>query len=369
MFEQVQPVPDADTNVTPAGSVSVTVRFAASDGPLLTTASEYVTVPPATTVGGPVLVIARSADAVTVVTAVEVLLPGTGSAVVEATDAVFDNDPAWAGAVTVTVIVGAVAPVASAARVQVTETLPGVRAGPAGAGRGHERHARGQRVRHRQVRRVGRAGVGDRSGVYATEPAATTVAGPVFVIARFAEAVTVVEAVEVLLAAFGSAVVDAIDAVFDSDAAWPGAVTVTVIVGAVAPVARVGRVQVTETLPVFEQVHPVPVALTRTSRPAGRVSVTVSALASEGPLFDDHQRVRHRGARHDRRRSGLGDRQVRGRRHRRGRRRGVVARHRVGGRRRHGGGVRSASTPCAGRGDRHRDRGARSPARASGACR
>ena len=46
---------------------------------------------------------------------------------------------------------------------------------------------------------------------------------------------------------------------FVSDAAWPGAVTVTVIVGAVAPVARVGRVQVTDTLPVLTHVQPVPV--------------------------------------------------------------------------------------------------------------
>ena len=165
VFEHTHPVPVADTNVTPAGNVSVTVRFAASDGPLLTTVSEYATEPPATTVGGPSLVIARSALAVTVVTTVELLLPGTGSAVVEATDAVFDNDPAWFGAVTVTVITGAVAPVASNARVQVTDTLPAFAAHPPGARRGHERHPRRQRVRHRQVRRVRRAGVRHRQAV------------------------------------------------------------------------------------------------------------------------------------------------------------------------------------------------------------
>ena len=39
-FEQVQPVPVADTNVTPARSVSATDRLAASEGPLFTTTSE-----------------------------------------------------------------------------------------------------------------------------------------------------------------------------------------------------------------------------------------------------------------------------------------------------------------------------------------
>ena len=36
-FEHDQPTPAADVNVTPAGSVSLTVRFAASDGPLFVT--------------------------------------------------------------------------------------------------------------------------------------------------------------------------------------------------------------------------------------------------------------------------------------------------------------------------------------------
>ena len=40
VFEHTQPVPVADTKVTPAGSVSVTVRFAASDGPLFVTVNE-----------------------------------------------------------------------------------------------------------------------------------------------------------------------------------------------------------------------------------------------------------------------------------------------------------------------------------------
>src|SRR5450631_2252401 len=102
--------------------------------------------------------------------------------------------------------------------------------------------------------------------------------------ARSAEAVTVVLAVEVLLAGVGSAVVELTLAVLDNVVAWAGAVTVTVIVGAVAPVASVGRVQVTETLPVLVQVQPVPVAETKVT-PAGRVSVTDRLAASEGPLL------------------------------------------------------------------------------------
>ena len=74
--------------------MSVTVRLAASDGPAFDTVREYATDPAATTVAGPVLVIARSAEAVTVVEAVEVLLAAFGSAVVDAIDAVFDSDAA-----------------------------------------------------------------------------------------------------------------------------------------------------------------------------------------------------------------------------------------------------------------------------------
>ena len=54
------------------------------------------------------------------------------------------------------------------------------------------------------------------------------------------------------------------------------------MVGAVAPEASVGRVQDTDVLPVLEQVHPVPLAETNVT-PAGRVSVTLTAAASDGP--------------------------------------------------------------------------------------
>ena len=103
-------------------------------------------------------------------------------------------------------------------------------------------------------------------------------------IARSADAVTAVVTDEVLFAGFGSAVVDDTEAVLVSVAICGGAVTTTVIVGAVAPVASAGRVQVTETLPALVQVQPVPVADTKVT-PPGRVSVTERFAASDGPLF------------------------------------------------------------------------------------
>jgi len=102
------------------------------------------------------------------------------------------------------------------------------------------------------------------------------------VIARSAEAVTVVVTVEVLLAGFGSAVVEDTDAVFDSVPACAGAVTTTVINGAVAPVATVALVHVTDTLPALTHTQPVPDADTKLT-PAGNVSVTDTPPASDGP--------------------------------------------------------------------------------------
>ena len=119
---------------------------------------------------------------------------------------------------------------------------------------------------------------------YATEDPATTVAGPVFAMARSALGVTVVVAVALLFARFGSAVVLATAAVLLRLPAWFGAVTVTVIAGAVVSAASVASVQVTETLPLFEHDQPVPVADAKVT-PAGSVSVTVRFAASEGPLL------------------------------------------------------------------------------------
>ena len=103
-------------------------------------------------------------------------------------------------------------------------------------------------------------------------------------IARSADAVTPVVTELVLFAAFGSAVVEATDAVFVKLPACAGAVTVTVITGALAPVASNARVHVTDTFPAFEHTQPVPAADTNVT-PAGRVSVTLRFTASDGPPF------------------------------------------------------------------------------------
>ena len=80
--------------------------------------------PPATTVPGPDFTSDRSAEAVTPVVTDELLFSRLGSAVVAETAARLVSEAACAGAVTRTVIVGAVAPVASDARVHVTDTFP-----------------------------------------------------------------------------------------------------------------------------------------------------------------------------------------------------------------------------------------------------
>ena len=65
---------------------------------------------------------------------------------------------------------------------------------------------------------------------------------------------------EVLFAAFGSGVTEEIVTLLVREPPCAGAVTTTVIVGAVAPVASAARVQVTDTFPAFVQAQPVPVA-------------------------------------------------------------------------------------------------------------
>ena len=118
------------------------------------------------------------------------------------------------------------------------------------------------------------------------EPPAVTLPGPVLVISRSADAVTVVSAVSVLLEGSGSDVVDVTVPVFVSEAPCPGASTTMVKVVA-EPVFQLARAQVTEMLPVLLQVQPPLDALTLTNvTPAGRVSVTVTFAASEGPLLE-----------------------------------------------------------------------------------
>lgn len=164
------------------------------------------------------MVIARSADAVTVVVVDAVLLPGTGSLVVLDTVALFVTDPACGGAVTTTVMVGAVAPAASVGRVQVTETLPVLV------------HVHPVPVADTKVTPTGSESRTETvvasdgplfaaTSEYVTDPAAVTVAGPVLVMTRSADAVTVVVALEVLLPGIGSVVADETVAMSVSEAA------------------------------------------------------------------------------------------------------------------------------------------------------
>ena len=103
----------------------------------------------------------------------------------------------------------------------------------------------------------------------------------VFVNARSARADTVVEAVAVLLARFGSEVAEPTEAAFT----WvPGAAAVTTTwIGALAPLASVGVEHVT-TLPASAHDQPAPAAETKVT-PAGSVSVTTTFDAASGPLF------------------------------------------------------------------------------------
>jgi hypothetical protein len=116
----------AESNVTLAGNVSVTVTPVAELGPLLVTVIVYVTCSPTETGSGvSVLVIARSAEeteGLTVVDEVALLLPGTGSLVVLDTLAVLLNVPAAVGVTTIVTV--ALAPLATLPRLQVTVLVP-----------------------------------------------------------------------------------------------------------------------------------------------------------------------------------------------------------------------------------------------------
>ena len=117
---QVHPAPVAPTNVTPAGSVSVTVTALEALGPAFATVAEYARAAPAGTgLGEPVIPIERSALACTVVVVVAALLPALGSGVGELTDTVLVTVPAFDGAST-TIESGAEAPEARPACEHVT---------------------------------------------------------------------------------------------------------------------------------------------------------------------------------------------------------------------------------------------------------
>ena len=117
---------------------------------------------------------------------------------------------------------------------------------------------------------------------------AVTVAGPLLIIETSALVETVVLAVELLLPALGSEVVDATVAVLlmvDPEAA-DGETLATSVNAAVAPGSSVAMLQ--ETVAPVVQVNAGPLFCDSETKdvPAGKVSVQSTVAASEGPAFE-----------------------------------------------------------------------------------
>ena len=123
---QVHPAPVADTNASPAGSVSVTVigpGAGESDGPTSVTVNVYTPSPPAVNIPAWVLVIDKFADAVPAgVVSVEELLAGAGSGVDDDTVAVLTTDAGNVPANTTDKLIGAAAVSATNASLAVHVT-------------------------------------------------------------------------------------------------------------------------------------------------------------------------------------------------------------------------------------------------------
>jgi len=104
LFVQVQPVPVAETYVTPAGSESVTMRAAASDGPAFATTSVYVSSCPMLTVAGDAAFVSERSALVTSVSTFAVLLSGFGSSTLLVTVALFVTIPLAVGLTTIVTV-------------------------------------------------------------------------------------------------------------------------------------------------------------------------------------------------------------------------------------------------------------------------
>jgi hypothetical protein len=274
-----------ETNVVCAGSTSVSVTLDASDGPLFATAIVYVTFAPAVAVAGAVFVTATSALAPAVVEAVEVLFAGAGSGVALVTFAVLATVPVAAGeSVATSSNVAEVAGVSVAIVQVMVAPVVQVNVGPAVC------------VNDTNVVCAGSTSVSvtviasdgplfATTIVYVTFDPAVAVGGAVFVTDTSAFAPRTVEAVEVLFAGSGSAVVLVTFAVFtivplaagemvvtSSNVAEVAGVSVEIVQVMVAPVVQLNvgpDVCVNETNVVC----------------AGSVSVSVTVAASDGPLF------------------------------------------------------------------------------------
>jgi len=213
----------------------------------------------------------------TIVDVVAVLLPGTGSVVVLETDAVLAIVPGWDG-VTVIVTV-AVAPAATAPRLQVTVATPeqvptlvddDPKLTPAGSV---------------SVTVTVPAALGPlllTVRVYVSGlPASAGLGEPVFVIDRSADVPTVVEVEAVLLPPLGSDVVDDNEAVFETVPAVVGATAIVTV--ADPPLAIVPRLQETVAAPAHVPcVDDVETNVT----PEGSGSLTATSAAGLGPAFE-----------------------------------------------------------------------------------
>jgi hypothetical protein len=120
-----QPLDAVDTNVIPAGSMSVTEASAAADGPKFETAIVYVVVVPATSVPACTFVTWRSALVLTGDGPSEAtLFNGVGSGVVDDTVARFVNVPVAVDAIATSRSTVAVAPFTIGPWVHVTVVVP-----------------------------------------------------------------------------------------------------------------------------------------------------------------------------------------------------------------------------------------------------
>lgn len=258
-----------ETNVNPAGVGSETVTGADADGPLFVTVTAYVMVWPGDAFAGPVFRIERSLAALIATVAVELLLPGVGSVDVLDTEAVLES-----------------VPLAVVAIVYVLE-MPAEPPAPS------DPIAHGNAVLHPPVleTNVMPAGVGSATAMPVADdgPLFTmlmlkvtfwpgfAVAGPVLVICTSAFVPIVPVAVEELFGKFGSGVVAFTDAVFEIEPVAADATRNVVVIVAVEPAVNVpiehgnGVVQA-------------PVLETKVV-PGGVESLTVTPVASDGPLF------------------------------------------------------------------------------------
>jgi len=277
------------------GIESATVAPTAFDGPRFETVIVYVIGVPGWAVVDPsVLLMARSVWAATLVVAVPVLLPGLGSGVVEPAVAEFViTVPFGTPGPTKTTSVNTLLPGANEGLVQLTVPVPPtagvVHVHPAGVASETNVVPAGRvSVRVAAAALLGPALVA--VIVYVRLVPATTGLGlPVLVTDRSADVLTVVIAVAVLLAGFGSKVAEATVAVFAITVPVTTlALTLTTSVNIELPTANDGLVQLTVPVPPTAgavQVHPAGVASETNVVPAGRVSARVADTATLGPAF------------------------------------------------------------------------------------